>query len=1227
MNTALGSLALRLALLGAVTLAGSCGGEEKPAAAPERAAEPAARTLSVTDLVELKRLGFSDDQIRAEVTQTGSRFRLSAADVAQLEQAGFGAAAIAFLEQSARVPLDLEAVVAMVEAGESAARILERIEASGQTFELTPAQALDLARKRAPAAVIFALKGRPLTAEDLKQLAAAGVAPATWTRLVGLLKVAPVPLPPAEALALVRSGVPREIVAMLRQPGDAPAPEPTPPPAEATPAPEPTPPPAEPAPVAEPTPPPAEATPAAEPTPAPVPEAEPAPEPTPAAAEPWDGLAVVTPPHEPGVYRHVGRRFVIRFPEAWAVVRALDHGEINYFFTPEKGQTNPHACKVTLQLQQYPTPEASTMQGKDAASILRHMLPMFKQWEPGLTPTGEVAAARLGRLEAAKTRLSGSLKATPGDFTIEVHIAEDRGRTYLAVTQAPRRKYDRWADTFRKILAESTFGRTPPERREQSLEARHIVKRYKASTVSITALTEGKGGTGTGFIVSPEGYVITNHHVVWNHEAKKPHTEFWVEWDDSLKRKKVPAKLLGFRYALSVYQLQHGTDIALLKIPAGDHEPWPLTPLSAVEAGDRVVTLGFPSRGLLAGVSITITTGVVTRFNRGPNGAVETIFTDAAITHGSSGGPCVSLVTGGVIGLNTFGQDVRVQEGERQLNDLLNYFGVVPIDTCLKEFPLVTELGVAYEADGLDFFDSFGLARHYAQAGSYGAAERLAARTVALKPQEADAHWLLAFCKYERAWSQVKEAGLEPFKQKLPAIVKAFQYALDLEPKHHSSLSMLAQLHVDLDKAAEAVPFADRAIEAEPDNWEGYFVRARCALARKQYAEAVRYANKSKELTGRTFVHPYVMAGMAHYANGLLDAGRAEYTEAVRIHPADLQSRLGVARYHDLKKETDAAVAAYRRILEDFPDNPVVYWRIGNSFYEAKRYKDAVQNLSSSYQQYRRLGETPPEDLFWVLGDALRQEKQMDMAAHVFATALSYHSASPNADKLHIQLANLHIAAKQQGLSSAHLRAVHALTRDADLRGQVEKIRLSPLSLDEIKRMLSLEYPLSVAYPLVLNSPVNFAVRTEQEVQQLQQQHRLPPPIIHAILKSQEKHGAQGGQPGRQPGQPPGRRPEVRPAAGMVGTWLAQGRTNDGQVFALVLQLTRDGKYASQTYVNNQLVETEQGIYRATRTHITSQSNAGETETYRYRLQGDSLALALPGGDQLVFERRRERGG
>jgi hypothetical protein len=352
-------------------------------------------------------------------------------------------------------------------------------------------------------------------------------------------------------------------------------------------------------------------------------------------------LGIPTDPTEPGVYRHVGKRFVVRFPKDWQILRSLEGGEVNYVFTPETNKADPRDLNVSLELSLLALDKDPVMAGKDPVSLFKHLMPLIRHADPGLVEDGQITPARLGNLDAATARFYGTTKEKTGEFTLQAYRAVD----------VPQAEFEKVRPTFEKILADSHFGREAARRLEQSMEARHIVRKYKGSVVSITALTDNEGGTSTGFIISKSGYVLTNHHVIWNDEANKPHTEFFVEWDESLKKRRVPAQLLHYKRKESVgafYQLW-GVDIALLKIPEGDYEPLPLTSLDDVEAGDQVVTLGFPSRGLIEGVSLTVTTDVVTRFNRGPTGEVEALYTDAPFTHGSSGGPRVSRVTGSVI--------------------------------------------------------------------------------------------------------------------------------------------------------------------------------------------------------------------------------------------------------------------------------------------------------------------------------------------------------------------------------------------------------------------------------------------------------------------------------------------------------------------------------------------------------------------------------------------------
>ena len=139
--------------------------------------------------------------------------------------------------------------------------------------------------------------------------------------------------------------------------------------------------------------------------------------------------------------------------------------------------------------------------------------------------------------------------------------------------------------------------------------------------------------SGSGFLVTEEGHIVTNAHVVGQH------TSVTVR---SASGKLGKARVLG---------KDEDLDLAVvLATPGADARPLPLADASEIMPGDEVIALGFPLSNDL-GSDYTVTTGVVS--SRRVWETVERIQTDAAINFGSSGGPLVNR-RGEVIGVNTW---------------------------------------------------------------------------------------------------------------------------------------------------------------------------------------------------------------------------------------------------------------------------------------------------------------------------------------------------------------------------------------------------------------------------------------------------------------------------------------------------------------------------------------------------------------------------------------------
>ncbi len=178
----------------------------------------------------------------------------------------------------------------------------------------------------------------------------------------------------------------------------------------------------------------------------------------------------------------------------------------------------------------------------------------------------------------------------------------------------------------------------------------------------------GQRALGTGFVVSEDGYILTNAHVVSANGATAEGVTVTFKGDGSAGTK-VDAKVVG---------VDNTSDVALLKVDpgkAGDLTVLPIGDSDKVRVGEQVVAIGNP-----LGYDFTLTTGVVSALDRelqSPNGSIipNGIQTDAAINSGNSGGPLINA-RGEVIGIN---EQIASQSGG---NQGLGF--AVPINTAVK---------------------------------------------------------------------------------------------------------------------------------------------------------------------------------------------------------------------------------------------------------------------------------------------------------------------------------------------------------------------------------------------------------------------------------------------------------------------------------------------------------------------------------------------------------------
>jgi S1-C subfamily serine protease len=190
----------------------------------------------------------------------------------------------------------------------------------------------------------------------------------------------------------------------------------------------------------------------------------------------------------------------------------------------------------------------------------------------------------------------------------------------------------------------STLGAVEEDLVDVITRARQAVVTISAEiTTNLRGPVGGPGtatGVGSGVIVTSDGYILTNAHVV------EDATSLSVELSD------------GQTYDATVVEISEGHDLALIRIEATDLTAAAIGDSSTIEVGETAVAIGSP----LGDYTDTVTKGIISALGRDIEVADETsrtivtltdlIQTDAAINEGNSGGPLLNA-EGEVIGINT----------------------------------------------------------------------------------------------------------------------------------------------------------------------------------------------------------------------------------------------------------------------------------------------------------------------------------------------------------------------------------------------------------------------------------------------------------------------------------------------------------------------------------------------------------------------------------------------
>ena len=262
----------------------------------------------------------------------------------------------------------------------------------------------------------------------------------------------------------------------------------------------------------------------------------------------------------------------------------------------------------------------------------------FPAIPPVVIPERPMEPHRRKRKQNGKRRIPWFAAVIVVVFVCALGLAALKGALNITITMPNEHPKDQYVNesteppAIDRVEPGSGLTVTLEKERGPALDFAGIYEKVSPSIVSIEAETESGISGGTGIILSEDGYILTNAHVVAGGE------DVQVLLHD---RQASRAKLVGF---------QNDEDLAVLKIEREGLTSAQFGDSALLHPGDRVAALGDP-----LGYRATITEGIISGIERnieGPRGDMLMIQTSAPINHGNSGGALINRF-GQVVGVTT----------------------------------------------------------------------------------------------------------------------------------------------------------------------------------------------------------------------------------------------------------------------------------------------------------------------------------------------------------------------------------------------------------------------------------------------------------------------------------------------------------------------------------------------------------------------------------------------
>jgi S1-C subfamily serine protease len=241
------------------------------------------------------------------------------------------------------------------------------------------------------------------------------------------------------------------------------------------------------------------------------------------------------------------------------------------------------------------------------------------------------------------------------------------------------------ANTGNSLTSEAIISQAQASKERPAGSIADIAKRVAPAVVSIEVKTGQSGGVGSGVVIDPQGYVLTNNHVV-STAVTDPQAKVTAVFIDGTRAQ---AKVVG---------TDPKTDLAVIKVNVPNPTVLQFGNSDNLQPGDSVIAVGSP-----LGLENSVTAGIVSALHRpvtaqGDNGeppvTYDAIQTDAPINRGNSGGALVDS-TGALIGINS---SIRT-DGADGTGGSIGIGFAIPADQAMKIAKALIKDGKVTHAD------------------------------------------------------------------------------------------------------------------------------------------------------------------------------------------------------------------------------------------------------------------------------------------------------------------------------------------------------------------------------------------------------------------------------------------------------------------------------------------------------------------------------------------------